>query len=489
VGSMAMNWREIEAVALELKQLELASVSRCYQPLANTIILELRHEGQNCFLLISVDDDSSRLHLVRSKQKNPQVPYGFVSMLRANLEPARLQKVSHIEGDRVVMFHFDSLAHGEIENFCLVVELTGRHANAFLLDSDDKILGLLRYNHSRKRKLLPQSTYTPPLKCEAKEVEIRYELSAGEFQHNHAADLFFGVNATKEIKRRRKKKLLDHIKRSLKRIKSTEKALERDLIKTDRSPELRLWADLLQINFTAIKPGMEQIVLPDVINANSDDVAITLDRKLRPQKNISRLYEKAKKLERGGPKILARMEAIADEKDHLERLQELLQEDDSVEVVKRISAKLGLKDESERKLTKAQQQFEKAPPFRRFISESGQEIRVGRNAKENDRLTFGMSKGDDFWFHASGYAGSHVTVPMKKNAMIDNATLIDAATLAAHYSKARGGSVEVDYTRARYLRKPSKRQPGQVVFSRHKSLFINPDDERIRRLMSGDALK
>lgn len=479
-----MNWKEIGEVVKELKQLENASVSRSYQPEKDTIVFELRHNQRNHFLLISVADDLCRLHLVDRKPKNPRVPYGFVSLLRAHLEPSRIVEIAQLDKDRVVEIKFESFTENKTSSYSLVCELTGRHANAFLLDSDNIILGIIRRNHSKKRKLVPLSSYLKPVKAEAVEAKIRYGISDAEFPHNEAAQLFFGKYAAKYRQETKKKKLLSHIKGRLKKIGKTEKALNRDFEKTKNSARYRLWADLLQINFSALKKGMEQIVIVDMVSGSMTDVEVRLDPKLAPQKNISRLYEKAKKLERGGPKILERLEQIADEKDHFERLLELLNEDDSAEVVNRLSEKLGLKNDEQHNVTKKTQKFDKNPPFRRFFSQTGFEIRVGRSAVENDKLTFGMSKGDDFWFHASGYAGSHVVVPLKPNTDIDQQTLIDAATLAAHYSKARGGSVEVAYTRIRYIRKPSKRQAGQVIFSRHKSLFINPEEERIRRLMS-----
>ena len=49
----------------------------------------------------------------------------------------------------------------------------------------------------------------------------------------------------------------------------------------------------------------------------------------------------------------------------------------------------------------------RAGPFRRFLSLDGLPIYVGRNAKENEALTFGEARPDDLWLHAHGTPGSH----------------------------------------------------------------------------------
>jgi predicted ribosome quality control (RQC) complex YloA/Tae2 family protein len=63
------------------------------------------------------------------------------------------------------------------------------------------------------------------------------------------------------------------------------------------------------------------------------------------------------------------------------------------------------------------------------------------------------------------------------------ATLEEAAMLSAHYSKARGSSmIPVDYTQVRQVKKPSGAKPGFVIYFKQKTLFITPDEERLKHL-------
>jgi len=61
--------------------------------------------------------------------------------------------------------------------------------------------------------------------------------------------------------------------------------------------------------------------------------------------------------------------------------------------------------------------------------------------------------------------------------------LEEAATLAALHSRARtSGSVPVDWTLRKYVRKPRRSPPGQVVAERVETLFVVPDESLLERL-------
>lgn len=114
-------------------------------------------------------------------------------------------------------------------------------------------------------------------------------------------------------------------------------------------------------------------------------------------------------------------------------------------------------------------------PYRVYRSEGGAEIRVGKQAKDNDVLSTDPSHrdADDFWLHASGCPGSHVIVRSDSVSSVGGERLsldvlpreveLDAAVLAANYSKAaRTGIVGVTLCRARQVSKPAGAKPGLV---------------------------
>jgi predicted ribosome quality control (RQC) complex YloA/Tae2 family protein len=128
-------------------------------------------------------------------------------------------------------------------------------------------------------------------------------------------------------------------------------------------------------------------------------------------------------------------------------------------------------------------QEQRPGPFRRFTSSDGLMIYVGKNARENDELTFGLAKSDDLWLHARGTPGSHVVVRLEKGADVPPETLRDAATLALLYSDLKkSGKGDIIYTRRKWVKKAKGQAPGAVTVSQEKSVFVALDKTRLARL-------
>ncbi|HEU4566358.1 MAG TPA: NFACT RNA binding domain-containing protein [Gemmatimonadaceae bacterium] len=124
-----------------------------------------------------------------------------------------------------------------------------------------------------------------------------------------------------------------------------------------------------------------------------------------------------------------------------------------------------------------------ALPYRSYRSSGGLEIRVGRGAAANDRLTFRESAPDEVWLHARDAGGAHVVLRWRRPEDPPARDLEEAAVLAAWHSRARGSAVvPVDWTRRRYVRKPRGAAPGLVVLTRAETIFVRPSEEEERRL-------
>jgi predicted ribosome quality control (RQC) complex YloA/Tae2 family protein len=114
-------------------------------------------------------------------------------------------------------------------------------------------------------------------------------------------------------------------------------------------------------------------------------------------------------------------------------------------------------------------------------------ILVGKGADDNDRLTIEHARPHDLWLHARDDAGAHVVVPLERGEACPPELLCDAATLAAHFSQARGQArVDVLYTERRYVRKPRKIGPGKVVLLREKVFRLHLEPARLKRLLAAE---
>jgi predicted ribosome quality control (RQC) complex YloA/Tae2 family protein len=112
-------------------------------------------------------------------------------------------------------------------------------------------------------------------------------------------------------------------------------------------------------------------------------------------------------------------------------------------------------------------------PFREFET-NGYKIYVGKDAKNNDELTFGFAKPNDVFLHARGVSGSHVIIRNGSREYPQKQVLEFAASIAAHYSKARtSGIVPVAYTMRKFVKK-AKGQPGAVLLDREEVIYVKP---------------
>ncbi len=149
---------------------------------------------------------------------------------------------------------------------------------------------------------------------------------------------------------------------------------------------------------------------------------------------------------------------------------------------------LGAKVEDERPAGGSSSKGGREPkrrPFHVFRDERGRKILVGRGGADNDALTTEVARPHDLWLHAKERTGAHVVVQLDKGQSCPSETLIDAATLAVHFSDARGELVcDVTHVQRRYVRKPKGSAPGAVTYDHEKVLVLRVEPERVERLLA-----
>ncbi|RYD04629.1 hypothetical protein N752_14755 [Desulforamulus aquiferis] len=112
---------------------------------------------------------------------------------------------------------------------------------------------------------------------------------------------------------------------------------------------------------------------------------------------------------------------------------------------------------------------------------------MGKNNKQNDYLTLRLARDEDIWLHTKDIPGSHVIIRCQANPDVPDQTLLEAASLAAWFSKARqSGKVPVDYTQRRNVRKPRGAKPGMVIYDNQRTLSVTPNEELVEKLTPGE---
>ncbi len=119
--------------------------------LANaSLLLDFRLPA-NLILRASVDASSPALFLAVHQKENTNEAHPFVSTLRKEITGAKLIEISKPPLDRIVLLDFEKFAlSGEKTLARLVISLTGRSANAYLLDANDHVEATLN-NRGRVR--------------------------------------------------------------------------------------------------------------------------------------------------------------------------------------------------------------------------------------------------------------------------------------------------------------------------------------------------
>ncbi|MFA4838079.1 MAG: NFACT family protein [Candidatus Neomarinimicrobiota bacterium] len=242
-----------------------------------------------------------------------------------------------------------------------------------------------------------------------------------------------------------------------------------DLEKLPTSTLYRLWADAILSNLRQIPPRAKSVAIPSMENPEND-LIVPLNPEISPTENAQKYYTKSKNIEHSRTnlqKSIAETEvAIRRITERLEVVEKAQSLDDLRKMEKQLQSKLAS--------VEIRQEIERQP-FHRFVIE-GCEILVGKNAHDNDELTFKIARPDDFWFHAQGTTGSHVVLRNPKRAASFPKSIFEqCASVAAIYSRSKHSKlVPVIYTQKKYVWKPRGADPGAVSVKFEKTLMVTP---------------
>jgi len=270
--------------------------------------------------------------------------------------------------------------------------------------------------------------------------------------------------------------LLNRARRRLAGVRKRIEALREQEAKVGEGARLRARADLLLAHLGRIQPGAMRVTVHD---EEGRKLKLPVDPALRPMENVEQMYDDAGRRSRAEAKLPELMERAAAEEARWTAAIAALE---AGEVPAWVEAAL---TRAEAKQQPGGGGAPKGPrlPYRVYRTSGGLEVRVGKTSKDNDGLTFRHASPDDVWMHARQVPGSHVILRWTEEGAPPAHDLEEAATLAALNSKARSsGTVAVDWTRRKHVRKPRGAPPGRVMISHAKTVFVAPDAERAKAL-------
>lgn len=561
------------------EKLTLGKIEKIYQPQPEQLVLIIHTKKGKQKLFISVSGNHSAMYLIEETPENPPMPPVFCMVLRKHLSAARITDVIQHENDRIVEILMETVNElGFSVNKKLIVEIMGKHSNAFLIDmATDRIIDSIKHvsiDVNRARQILPGKAYQyPPAQqklpfaqvtgedmtrilsdelqpersilsgiqgispalaetialagkstltdasavgetdpdfcdaaaCHACLAEIIASIDSGAaspvvyideggkpvdfhitpltvYENSYqmlpfdsfseAAQYFFSHRESSNTIRQKSNDLLRVVKGHLEKLRLKIQRLNEDLQKAENAEKYRIYGELLTANLHLAKSGDTSIT---VINYyDGQQLRIPLDPKFSPAKNAQNFYKKYGKFKTAVKEKKLQLAETAREIEYLESVTAYIDRAGSIEEIDLL--KQELVDAGFLRFRKSHKEQKKAakPKPHSYTLSSGKIVLVGRNNNENDWLTLKRAAATDLWLHTKDIPGSHAILLLEGQEAMEE-ELFEAASIAAFHSKgADSENVPVDYTKVRYVKKPSGAKPGMVIFTHNRTLYVTP---------------
>lgn len=295
-------------------------------------------------------------------------------------------------------------------------------------------------------------------------------------------DHFYFGKAERDRVKQQAHDLERFIKNEISKNETKIKKLKDTLKDAKNADRFQLYGELLTANLYLMTKGMEKIEVVNYYDENGKTELISLDPRKTPSENAQNYFSRYQKAKNA---LIVVQEQIEIAKKEILYFDSLLQQIESAAPRDIEEIRMELAEEGYMKLKQKRGQKNKASKIslEKYVSSDDTEILVGKNNKQNDYLTNKVAARDEIWLHTKDIPGSHVVIRSKDPS---NETILEAAVIAAYYSKAKdSSSVPVDFTKIRYVKKPAGAKPGFVTYEHQQTVFVTPDSEKVMALKKG----
>lgn len=290
---------------------------------------------------------------------------------------------------------------------------------------------------------------------------------------NEMLDHFYSGKAERDRVKQQSRDLYRFIKNELDKNIRKLKIHEKSIQKAKTADRYQRHGELLTAHLHLVKQGDSSVTVVDYYDPEQKEVTIDLQPDKTPSENAQALFTKYRKLSTS--KQMVQREMIKTKKE-INYLEQLLQQIDSARESDIEEIREELREGGYlRKQRQGKRKKPSKPVPEEFVSTDGTTILVGKNNKQNEYVTNRVAHRNDMWLHTKDIPGSHVVI---RSSEPSEKTLLEAAQLAAYFSKAQqSSSVPVDYTLIRHVKKPNGAKPGYVTYDNQQTIYVTPNKE------------
>ena len=443
-----MNVETIKKVVEELNKTIVNSFIMKTTVLSKTDCLFSFSFYKNGQLFISLNHNNPFVGLVEKREdivtENNNLNEQFKQRVRNNY----IEEISQLNDDRIIQFKLsfsDDLRTKH--HYFLVLELIPHHPNLLILDENNTILFATHYTDLTSDRLIVRNgKYTLPEKhllAEKKEAENNKEYIESYLD-----------KVLEEKKLNPYTNLIKYLEKEIKKCIRKEEVLKGEIKDNSNYQEYKDRGDYI-LTYAYDK---------EELNNYLKDNDIDYDNNLSPIDNANKqfkLYRKKKAT------IAHDEEEINKNKDRLEQLSSDLRTVKSLDLYK-------INDLQSRypKFIK-KQKITINPKYPFFTIINGVKYAFGRNAMQNDYLTFRLAEKNHHFFHIKDFSGAHVIL-MKDNPTPEEISI--ASQIAIYVSKKDIG--EVNYAKVSTIKKGHN--SGEVLLSTYSTYVVKNINEEIK---------
>lgn len=379
-------------------------------------------------------------------KNNLSLPNPFLNKIKYRLLNSYLESVEILNNDNIISLNFIKVNDTYDKTyFSLIFEIFKANANLIFV-SDNKIIDAFRFRGlDSKHPILNGITYLFPSKS----------LVNKEFKEEDLINDYLN-NLEKYYLKEKYGSILISIRRKIKSLNSKLEKLNNEKSLDVEHLIYKEYGDFILSNLDKISKGDKSFIY---INKE-----IKLKENYTPIENSQYFYKQYKKAKTSLNLIDQYISATIKEINYLSGILEMsfsYNEDDYIDLIDELENTNLIKIKVKKPQTK---QKKSAEPY--YFYKNGIKIGFGKNARQNNNLTFKYAKNNDYFLHIKDSSGAHIVI---FNDNPSDEIIECACELALFLSKRDDG--DVYFTKIKNVKKTSTL--GLVNLLKYETYHIN----------------